>query len=81
MARIEDLISSQAARFADDYEVYVDYDKGRPIKINENETTFIDIEKFLMRDTELPRMLTKRNSSHERKNEDRHKPTVRSLQW
>lgn len=77
------------ARFADDYDVFVDYGKGRPIKINENETTFIDVEKFLMGHKELSSMLTKKNfnrtigknSFKERKNDERCRQTTRSVQW
>ena len=47
MAQIKDLLSQQSSRFSDDYDVYVDYGKGRPVKMNNNEATFIDIEKFL----------------------------------
>lgn len=47
MNRSENPIPFQSAHFADDYEVYVDYGKGRPVKIHENETTFIDVQKFL----------------------------------
>jgi hypothetical protein len=32
MARIKGLIPLQSLRFADDYDVYVDYEKGRSVK-------------------------------------------------
>jgi hypothetical protein len=48
MARIKNLIPNRSLRFADDYEVYVDYGKGQPVKMKDNEATFIDVEKFLM---------------------------------
>lgn len=48
MPRIQDLISHQSLRFADDYDIYVDYGKGKPVKMSNDEETFLDVEKFLL---------------------------------
>ena len=48
MDRTKGLAPCQTSRFADAYDVYVDYGKGQPIKMNDNEATFIDVEKFLI---------------------------------
>jgi hypothetical protein len=47
MARMKGLIPPQSSRFADIYDIYVDYGKGQPIQMNNNESIFIDVEKFL----------------------------------
>ncbi|CAF3399144.1 unnamed protein product [Rotaria sp. Silwood1] len=57
MAQTKSLISSIFSQFADDYEVYVDYGKGRPIKMKNNEATFIDVEKFLIEQNRLPKSI------------------------
>jgi hypothetical protein len=44
MTRTKGLIPLRSSRFADDYDVYVDYGKGRPVKMNNNEVTFINVE-------------------------------------
>ncbi len=86
MARIRDLISPESLRFADDYEVYVDYGKGRPIKMNENETNFIDVEKFLTGRSDSSKKITneKYNRIVETYTSNRcntHEQTTRSKQW
>ncbi|CAF1190055.1 unnamed protein product [Adineta steineri] len=48
----------QSSRFSDAYEVYVDYGKGKPIKMNKNEATFIDVEKFLIEQIDQKTMMT-----------------------
>ncbi|CAF3216019.1 unnamed protein product, partial [Rotaria sp. Silwood2] len=63
MARTKSLISSEFSQFADDYDVYVDYGKGRPIKMNNNEAAFIDVEKFLMEQNHLPKSTHNKKSN------------------
>ncbi|CAF1251591.1 unnamed protein product [Rotaria sordida] len=57
MARIKSLISPKFSQFANDYDVYVDYGKGRPIKMNNNEATFIDVEQFLIDQNRLSKLI------------------------
>lgn len=45
--RTQALIPQPNCCFADDYDVYVDYGKGQPIKMKNNEATFLDVERFL----------------------------------
>jgi len=63
MARIKGLISLQSLRFADDYDVYVDYGKGRPVKMNDNEATFIDVENFLIGQSDQSKMINNKKSN------------------
>jgi len=63
MARIKDLIPPQSLRFADNYDVYVDYGKGRPVKMNDNEATFIDVERFLIGQSNQSKTISNRKSN------------------
>lgn len=47
MAQTKGIVLFQSTTFADDYDVYVDYGKGRPIKMNYNEDVYRDVEYFL----------------------------------
>ena len=47
MARKEKTGVSCSSRFDDAYEVYVDYGKGRPVRMNNTEATFLDVKTFL----------------------------------
>jgi len=86
MARIRDLIFPRSLRFADDYEVYVDYGKGRPIKMNEHDATFIDVEKFLTGCVDSSKTMTNKKSNgitrthtmNGRRNTTKHEWTTRS---
>lgn len=71
MSRIEDLIPRQSLRFADDYDVYVDYGKGKPVKMNNNETIFRDVEKFLLGRNDQSKHANNKKSS-------RSKPSTKS---
>ncbi|CAF4147567.1 unnamed protein product, partial [Rotaria magnacalcarata] len=57
MAQAKGLNALQYAKFADDYDVYVDYGRGEPIKMRNNEQVFIDVEKFLTEQTRLPKSI------------------------
>jgi hypothetical protein len=89
MARIRDLISRQSLRFADDYEVYVDYGKGRPVKMKENDATFMDVEKFLTGCIDSSKIMTNKNSNvisrthttNYHRNSNKHEWTTRSERW
>ena len=63
IARIRGLFSSDFVRFADDYEVYVDDGKGRPVKVKENDATFADIENFLTHCIDSPKLITNKKSN------------------
>ncbi|UJR26772.1 hypothetical protein I4U23_008086 [Adineta vaga] len=63
MARMKGLTSLPNSCFDDSYEVYVDYGKGQPIKMKNNEETFIDIEKFLNGHSDQLRMLNNKKST------------------
>lgn len=67
MPRIEDLIASHSSAFADDYEVYVDYGQGRPVKMNTDEATFTDVERFLLNQFDSLTMLPDQRSRGENK--------------
>ncbi len=89
MARIRGLISSDFLRFADDYEVYVDYGKGRPVKMKENDATFIDIENFLTGRIDSSKAMTNKKSNgiprthttNDRKNSNKREFSTRSERW
>ncbi|CAF3211707.1 unnamed protein product [Rotaria socialis] len=57
MAQEKGLNALQYATFADDYDVYVDYGRGGPIRMRNNEQVFIDVEKFLTEQTRLPKSI------------------------
>lgn len=58
MSQVEDFLRLHSYRFADNYDVYVDYGKGEPIKMSTNEETFLDVEKFLGQLKTQPKMST-----------------------
>jgi hypothetical protein len=59
MARRKGSISPESSRFCDVYDVYVDYGKGEPVKMNNNETAFIDVEKFLIGKNKQSKMINR----------------------
>jgi hypothetical protein len=63
MTRTKGLIPLRSSRFADDYDVYVDYGKGRPVKMNNNEATFIDVEQFLVGHRDQSKMISTKISN------------------
>ena len=89
MNRLENPIPFQSARFADDYEVYVDYGKGRPVKIHENETVFIDVQKFLTGRNDRSEKQTKKNCHRllgintfsAREHDDKQRQMVSNKHW
>ncbi|CAF0732894.1 unnamed protein product [Adineta ricciae] len=64
MARMQELVSLQNSHFADSYEVYVDYGQGQPVKMKNNEATFIDVEKFLIGHGEQWKMTANKKSTY-----------------
>lgn len=64
MARMQELVSLKNSQFADSYEVYVDYGKGQPVKMKNNEATFIDVEKFLIGHGDQWKMTNNKKSTY-----------------
>jgi hypothetical protein len=73
MDRTKSFIPLQSSLFADDYDVYVDYGKGQPVKMNNNESTFIDVEKFLIGQNDQSNMIMNKNTY-------KHDPSISSEQ-
>ena len=67
MPRIEDVIAPHPSAFADDYDVYVDYGQGRPVKMNNDEATFTDVERFLLKQFDSLKFFPDRRSRWETK--------------
>jgi hypothetical protein len=69
MARIKGLIPPQSSRFVDTYDIYVDYGKGQPIKMNDNESILYDVEKFLLGQNDHTKLtITKKSNGITRRN-------------
>lgn len=81
MARTQGLIPRRSSPFADSYDVYVDYGKGQPVKMNTNEPTFIDVEKFLIGQSDQSKIVINNKFNENKsiiKNSCTHNSTVRS---
>jgi hypothetical protein len=78
MDRTKSFIPLQSSPFADDYDVYVDYGKGQPVKMNNNESTFIDVEKFLIGQNDQSNIIMNKKSIN--KNTYKHDRSINSEQ-
>ena len=81
MARIKGLIPPQSSRFADTYDIYVDYGKGQPIKMNDNESILYRCRKISYLDKMITSKLTitkKSNGITRRNSINSNKPIIRN---